>query len=110
MALYIGIARAGTAGADLVVPPMANPHILTPETATTTHYFFTHSPGEHEAAQALRVFLEEDEPMIRAQQEALAGQDFWDARPVVLPSDAAAIGVRRRMMQLQRAEAAIGAA
>lgn len=110
MALYIGIARAGTAGADLVVPPMANPHILTPETATTTHYFFTHLPGEHEAAQALRVFLEEDEPMIRAQQEALAGQDFWDARPVVLPSDAAAIGVRRRMMQLQRAEAAIGAA
>ena len=42
--------------------------------------------------------------MIRAQQDALAGQDFWAARPVILPSDAAAIRVRRRMMQLLRAE------
>ena len=106
MALFIGIAQAGTGGKDLVVLPMANPHILTPESANSTHYFFTHPPGEAEAEQARRVFLEEDEPMIRAQQEALAGEDFWDARPVILPSDAAAIRVRRRMMQLLRAEAA----
>eukprot|EP01037_Dinobryon_pediforme_P012138 gene12138-12224_t len=104
MALEIRMARSGSEGADLIVPPMANPHILTPETATTTHYFFTHLPGEAEAAMARRVFLEEDEPMIRAQQDAMAGQDFWDARPVILPSDAAAIRVRRRMMQLLRAE------
>ena len=104
MALSITMARAGSNGADLIVPPMDNPHILTPETASTTHYFFTHLPGAEQAAMARRVFLEEDEPMIRAQQDALAGQDFWAARPVILPSDAAAIRVRRRMMQLLRAE------
>ena len=100
MALFIAMRRTGSA--DPLVPPMANPHILTPETATSTHYFFTHPPGEAEAAQARRVFLEEDEPMIRAQQDAMAGQDFWEARPVILPSDKAAILVRRRMMQLLR--------
>ena len=105
MALFIGIAKAATGGRQLVVPAMANPHILTPETASSTHYFFTHAPGEQEEAQARRVFLEEDEPMILAQQEAMAGQDFWDARPVILPSDAGAIRVRRRNMQLLRAEA-----
>ncbi|MDE2410237.1 MAG: aromatic ring-hydroxylating dioxygenase subunit alpha [Sphingomonadales bacterium] len=108
MALFIGIARAGTGRQALVVPPMANPHILTPETATSTHYFFTHKPGAEEAAQARRVFLEEDEPMIAAQQEAMAGREFWELRPLVLPSDAGAIRVRRRRMQLLRAEAPAG--
>ena len=103
LALFIRMARAGAA--EPLVPPMANPHILTPETASSTHYFFTHAPGEAEAAQARRVFLEEDEPMIAAQAEALAGQDFWEARPVILPSDRAAILARRRLMQLRRAEA-----
>ncbi|MBU6267049.1 MAG: aromatic ring-hydroxylating dioxygenase subunit alpha [Sphingomonadales bacterium] len=102
MALFIGMRRSGTG--EAVVPPMANPHILTPETATSTHYFFTHKPGAEEAAQARRVFLEEDEPMIRAQQEAMNGEDFWDLRPLILPSDAGAIRVRRRRMQLLRAE------
>lgn len=104
LALFIRMARAGETGP--LVPPMANPHILTPETEHSTHYFFTHAPGEAEAAQARRVFLEEDEPMIAAQAEAMAGQDFWEARPVILPSDKAAVLARRRLMQLRRAEAA----
>lgn len=105
LALFIGIARAGTQ-LEPMFPPMANPHILTPETETSTHYFFTHPPGEEEAKQARRVFLEEDEPMVAAQAEAMAGQDFWEARPVILPSDAAAIRARRKLMQMRRAEAA----
>lgn len=103
LALFIRMARAGSA--EPMVPPMANPHILTPETDTSTHYFFTHAPGEQEAAQARRVFLEEDEPMVAAQAEALAGEDFWEARPVILPSDRAAILARRRLMQMRRADA-----
>jgi vanillate O-demethylase monooxygenase subunit len=102
--LFVGIAKAGTERKELVVPPMANPHILTPDTSGSTHYFFTHLPGPDEEAQARRVFLEEDEPMLRAQQDALAGRDFWEAKPIILPSDAGAIRVRRRMMQLLRAE------
>ena len=54
---------------------------------------------------ARRVFLEEDEPMIAAQAEAMAGADFWDMKPLILASDKAAIMARRRLMQLRRAEA-----
>ena len=102
LALFIRMARTGEA--EPLVPPMVNPHILTPETAHSTHYFFTHEPGAEAAAMARRVFLEEDEPMIAAQAEAMAGEDFWELRPVVLPSDAAAIRARRRLMQLRRVE------
>lgn len=103
LALFISMARAGSEVP--LVPPMANPHILTPETRRSTHYFFTHPPGEAEAAQARRVFLEEDEPMISAQAEAMGETDFWDLKPVILPSDKAAILARRRLMQLVKAEA-----
>lgn len=103
LALFITMNR--NTGESLV-PPMANPHILTPETATRTHYFFTHEPGAEAEAMACRVFLEEDEPMIAAQEEAMGGADFWDLHPVILPSDAAAIRARRRLMQMRRAEAA----
>lgn len=98
------MARSGEA--EPLVPPMANPHILTPETTHSTHYFFTHAPGEVEAAQARRVFLEEDEPMITAQAEAMGDADFWDLRPLILASDKAAILARRRLMQLKKAELA----
>ena len=104
LALFIAMRRTGSA--DPLVPQMANPHILTPETQHSTHYFFTHAPGEAEAAQARRVFLEEDEPMITAQAEAMGDADFWDLRPVILASDRAAILARRRLMQLRKAESA----
>lgn len=104
LALFISMARTGSDAP--LVPPMANPHILTPETANSTHYFFTHAPGEAEAAQARRVFLEEDEPMVAAQAEAMGETDFWDLKPVILPSDKAAILARRRLMQLMKAEGA----
>lgn len=103
LALFIRMARSGSA--DPLVPPMANPHILTPETENSTHYFFTHNPGPEEEAMARRVFLEEDEPMISAQAEAMAGEDFWDLRPLILPSDKAAVLARRKLMQMRRAEA-----
>lgn len=109
LALHIGMARSGTGRTELVVPLMANPHILTPKTATETHYFFTRGHGEEAAAMARRVFLEEDEPMIRAQQEAMKGRDFWEMRPVIMPSDAAAIRARRKLMQMRREEAIEGA-
>ncbi len=106
MDLSIGLAKADTGRAELVVPPMRNPHIVTPETQGTSHYFYDHAPGEAEAAQAKRVFLEEDEPMIESAQAGLAGKDFWDAKPLILPSDAGAIRARRRLMQMRKAEAA----
>ncbi len=104
MDLSIGLAKAGTDRSELVVPPLRNPHIVTPETQATSHYFYDHAPGEAEAAQARKVFVEEDEPMIASAQAALGETDFWDARPLILPSDAAAIRARRRLMQLRKKE------
>ena len=103
LALWITMARSGES--EPLIPPMANPHILTPETQTSTHYFFTHEPGPEAEAMARRVFLEEDEPMVAAQAEAMAGEDFWDLKPLILASDKAAILARRRLMQMRKAEA-----
>lgn len=107
MALTVGLARTGTGRRDMVVPQMTNPHIITPETLGSSHYFYDHEATEEAAALARQVFVEEDEPMIEAAQEALAGQDFWDARPAILETDAGAIRARRRLMQLRRAEATL---
>lgn len=106
MALAIGMARAGTGRKDFVVPPMLNPHIITPETAKSSHYFFTSEPGEEAAERARRVFIEEDEPMIEAVQQSLGDTDFWEAAPISLASDAGAIRARRELAKLRQAETA----
>ncbi len=104
------------------VPPGAEPvqdpggyafHIFTPETEDTTHYFFgsSGSYGDDEAAipQMIGdlqrdVFLREDNPMVEAVFDRMNGEDFWALRPAILPSDAAAIRVRRRIAQMCKAE------
>jgi vanillate O-demethylase monooxygenase subunit len=103
MALYITLSNAETGAA--IVPPMANPHIITPETPSSSHYFYTRDHGDEAEALFRKAFLEEDEPMIEAVHAAFGDQDFWEARPVVLQTDAAAIRARRRLMQLRSAEA-----
>ena len=106
MALTVGLAKAGTQRAGIILPAMVNPHIITPETETSSHYFYDHEDNEQAAEMARRVFVEEDEPMIEAAQRALGVQDFWDARPAILKTDAGAIRARRALMQLRKAEEA----
>jgi hypothetical protein len=85
---------------------MRNPHIITPETATSSHYFYDHENSDAAAEMARQVFVDEDEPMIAAAQRALGSEDFWDARPAILKTDAGAIRARRTLMQLRNAEGA----
>lgn len=84
----------------------ALPHLFTPETETTTHYWFSFpmpvEMGElgQQIAQAqvaaLAVpFTEEDLPMLEAQQLAMGDSDFWSLKPVLLAGDAGAIRARR---------------
>lgn len=103
MALTIAMAKAGTG--EALMPTMVNPHIITPETQTSSHYFYDHEPGDEARRMAMQVFTQEDEPMIEAAQAALGDTDFWDARPAILKTDAAAIRARRELMQLRRREA-----
>ncbi len=104
MLLHIGFTLAGAPREDAPVPGMANPHIITPETQTSSHYFFTREPGEESAAMAHQVFEAEDRPMLESIQLAMGEKDFWDWKPVILNVDAAGIRARRRLMRMRREE------
>jgi len=88
-------------------------HFITPETATTTHYFWSLAfpnrgePPEFVAAVegAVRItFDDEDRPMLEAQQRAMKSTDFWAEHPVILAEDAGAIRARRVLEKLLRDE------
>lgn len=96
--------------------PMAqimSAHILTPETAKTSHYFYINSRdyavGDPDADQNIRNwqkqgFTEEDKPMLEAQQRCIRDDDIMTLGPVLLPTDAAAIRVRRILANMMKAE------
>lgn len=88
-------------------------HIMTPETAMTTHYFFAstrnykqddaeynqlHKSGLHDA------FTMEDKPVIGAQQVEMGTHDLFSLNPVLLTSDAGNIRVRRKLKAMVEAE------
>jgi vanillate O-demethylase monooxygenase subunit len=90
-------------------------HLFTPETATTTHYWFATSyprrmgaEGERRAQRDIAFlrgpFEREDLPVLEAQQQALGEREFWSMRPVLLPGDAAAVRARRLLDALIDAE------
>jgi len=79
-------------------------HILTPETEHSTHYFWASavdkaSPLDDETHLAFlkQAFNDEDKPIIEACSKRLGGVEFWDAKPVVLEVDRAAVGARRML-------------
>jgi len=91
-------------------------HILTPETARTTHYHFAAArpPGPEldpetnaRLAEMRRIaFEDQDKPIIDAQQEALGDNDFWDMKPVLLNVDLGPVRMRHTLDRLRKAEAA----
>jgi phenylpropionate dioxygenase-like ring-hydroxylating dioxygenase large terminal subunit len=91
-----------------------NAHIMTPETATSTHYFFAATRNyraedgelnDRLAAMRERIFATEDKPMIEQVQARMGEEDFWALKPVLLPVDRGAVLVRRRLKALIEAEA-----
>jgi phenylpropionate dioxygenase-like ring-hydroxylating dioxygenase large terminal subunit len=90
-------------------------HVFTPETDSTTHYWFgiafPKALGEQGAKLAqeniewLRhPFTVEDMPILEAQQAVIGTNDFWSLKPVLLQSDAGAVRARRTLDQLIRQE------
>ena len=86
-------------------------HWLTPETESSTHYFFAlglpREMGEEgrtlvqSSVEGLMApFRDEDLPMLEAQQRAIGTRDFWAMAPVMLSIDAGAIRSRRIMERL----------
>ena len=96
-----------------------NVHIMTPETMTSTHYFYASTRDfnvddvvANENIRRIRneIFGTEDEPMIRAQQDNIGGNEFWSLKPVILGIDAGAVRVRRRLDKLIAEEQGLASA
>jgi len=88
-------------------------HVMTPETETSTHYFFCHTSdgvtanpeiGPFVLEQLLSAFAGEDAPMLVAQTERIGGEDFWAFKPALLPSDKGAVLARRTLDRLLAGE------
>ncbi|WP_257541848.1 aromatic ring-hydroxylating dioxygenase subunit alpha [Sphingobium sp. CFD-1] len=86
-------------------------HILTPETRTTTHYFWSAAlpvdspmPDEEMIAILRLAFDEEDKPMVEAVQSRMGDAELWDLNPILLPNDAGAVRVRRKLSAMIEAE------
>ena len=47
---------------------------------------------------------QQDKPMLEAQFRNMGGAEFWSMKPVLLPSDAAAVRVRRKAPKLMEIE------
>ena len=89
-----------------------NLHLASPEAAGRTHYWywstrnFAISPEANAAIKPMMefAFTQQDKPMLEAQQRRIGNEEFWSLKPVLLPSDAGAVRVRRRMDALVKAE------
>jgi vanillate O-demethylase monooxygenase subunit len=88
-------------------------HIITPETERSAHYFFVQTRDydidseevdERVRAWQRRGFMEEDRPMIEAQQEMLGDTEIMAMQPVLLSSDAGVMRVRRVLSAMIDAE------
>jgi vanillate O-demethylase monooxygenase subunit len=85
-------------------PSAPSAHWLTPETETTTHYFWAATRDRHvgnaEVSAQMQAgidgaFRTEDEPMIEAVQRNMGTTDLMSLKPVLLPGDGAAVRARR---------------
>ena len=79
-------------------------HWLTPETETTTHYFWAAARDRHVgnaefgaqvAAGVDAAFRNEDEPMIEACQRNMGTTDLMSLKPLLLQTDGPAVRARR---------------
>lgn len=106
--------RPSDAASDMEIVTR-NAHIMTPETATSTHYFYCNSrnykvddPAYNEAtANGLAMaFGGEDKPMIEAQQARIGTADLLDCNPALMAIDNASTRARRVYRRLAEAEKA----
>jgi vanillate O-demethylase monooxygenase subunit len=112
MLLNFGAVPAGRA--DLGGPDTWGIHVMVPQNAASTHYFYWNGRNrgwtpEFNAIvrEAMRsAFAGEDKPMLEAQQRNLGGAEFEDLSPVLLRTDEGPVRIRRRMSKLIAAEQA----
>lgn len=91
-------------------------HNMVPETTTSTHYFMCSTRrfliedegfGTMLRGALAHAFLHEDKPMLEKQQARMGTDDLWALNPILLPVDAAAVRVRRKLDAMIAAEGSI---
>ena len=84
-------------------------HTTTPETDTTTHYFFATRRNHIEEDPSFnvmkiqnmhRAFEDEDVPLLEAVQSEMETTDFFSLNPVLMSNDIAPVKVRKKLMEL----------
>jgi vanillate O-demethylase monooxygenase subunit len=110
--LDVGITAAGTGRDNGFSVPTA--HLLTPETETTTHYFWGMARNFRMDDAALsdwllkagtNTFTNEDTPVIEAQQRAMGTEtDLLKCNPVLLTTDGPSVRARRLLAEMIRVE------
>ncbi|MFA7822963.1 Rieske 2Fe-2S domain-containing protein [Aeromonas dhakensis] len=109
MLLLAGAVPTGRPRSEGRETPM--PHLFTPETDKTTHYWFSfqmpHEMGpmgveiaEQQISALNQPFSTEDLPMLEAQQQMIGDADFWALKPILLHGDAGAVRARRVLDKL----------
>lgn len=90
-------------------------HFLTPETQSSTHYFWSVSRpfkiddkvlDQHIAEAVHLAFVQEDVPIIEEVERMMQGKAFEQMKPVLLAADAGALRARRVLKQLIEVEQA----
>jgi len=90
-------------------------HAVTPETETTTHYFFATRRNhvvDDEAFNQFKIqamkeaFEREDGPVLHGMEEQMGGEDFFALNPVLMSNDVASVKVRRLLQKMIASEAA----
>ena len=113
MCLSTGVTQAGQSPDDNV--GTANLHLMTPETDTTTHYFYANTrsflsdDGDFNKVVdeiTVGIFAGEDKPLVEAQQQGIGTADLWSLKPVLLVGDAGAVRARRVLERLIKQESA----
>jgi vanillate O-demethylase monooxygenase subunit len=112
--LHNGIMMTTPGGDPFAGSVMRSGHLITPETETSSHYFWYSTRNrlvdDKEIDERLReiinrAFTTEDEPMIEACQTYMGGMgDLYSLKPISLPSDEAALRVRRTLERLIAAD------
>ena len=110
--LDVGITKAGAPRGDGFSIPTA--HLLTPETETTTHYFWSMARDfrrdDTELSKRLLqtgtdIFTNEDKPAIEAQQRSMKTEtDLFAMNPVLLSTDGPSVRARRMLSELVHLE------
>lgn len=90
-------------------------HSLTPESPTTTHYFYCVTrrflTDDQQVTALMKqgaeaAFAGEDKPMIEAQQMRMGAHDLFALQPLLLSIDGAAVRARRRLERLIASQSA----